>query len=351
LLPCARPLSLKIKMQSIPLPTINNPLVDSFRRTHRSLRISVTDRCNIRCQYCMPAGLVQFLPRSQLLTYEQIEMLVRALVPVGITRLRLTGGEPLVRAKLDTLVKLLSSVPGVESIALTTNAMLLADQIDDLFEAGLRNINISLDTLRDAVFKELTRRDGLDKVLAGIDAVVKRGLKPKLNAVLLRDINLEDATGLVEFALERQLTIRFIEYMPLDADGSWDGTQMISGDELRSLIKKRFGPMIPLDRDDPARPSTNFGFQGLSGTVGFIDSVSQPFCGACDRLRLTAEGLMRNCLFGKEEWDLRPFLHSEFNPEQLVERVRECVASKFAAHGIGTPEFVSPERTMHRIGG
>lgn len=299
----------------------------------------------------MPAGLVQFLPRSQLLTYEQIERLVQALVPVGITRLRLTGGEPLVRAKVETLVKLLSSVPGVESIALTTNAMLLAEQIDELFDAGLRNINISLDTLRDSVFKKLTRRDGLEKVLAGIDAAVKRGLKPKLNAVLLRDINLEDAAELVEFALERQLTIRFIEYMPLDADGSWDGTQMISGDELRSLLKKRFGPMVMLDREDPSRPSTNFSFQNLSGTVGFIDSVSQPFCGACDRLRLTAEGLMRNCLFGKEEWDLRPFLQSEFNPERLVERARECVASKFAAHGIGTPEFVSPERTMHRIGG
>ena len=299
----------------------------------------------------MPAGLVQFLPRNQLLSYEQIVMLVQALVPVGITRLRLTGGEPLVRSKLDTLVKLLISVPGVESIALTTNAMLLAEQIDGLYEAGLRNINISLDTLRDSIFKELTRRDGLEKVLAGIEAAVNRGLKPKLNAVLLRDINLDDAVELVEFALERDLTIRFIEYMPLDADGSWDGTQMISGNELRSRLKKRFGTFVAIDRDDPARPSSNYGFEGRSGTVGFIDSVSQPFCGACDRLRVTAEGLMRNCLFGKEEWDLRPFLQGEFNPERLLERVRECVASKFAAHGIGTPDFVSPERTMHRIGG
>jgi len=299
----------------------------------------------------MPAGLVQFLPRNQLLSYEQIVMLVQALVPVGITRLRLTGGEPLVRAKLDTLVKLLMSVPGVESIALTTNAMLLEEQIDGLYEAGLRNINVSLDTLRDSVFKDLTRRDGLEKVLAGIEAAVNRGLTPKLNAVLLRDINLDDAVELVEFALERDLTIRFIEYMPLDADGSWDGTQMISGNELRSLLKKRFGSLVAIDRDDPARPASDYGFEGRTGTVGFIDSVSQPFCGACDRLRVTAEGLMRNCLFGKEEWDLRPFLQGEFNPERLLERVRECVASKFAAHGIGTPDFVSPERTMHRIGG
>jgi cyclic pyranopterin phosphate synthase len=341
----------RINMQSISLPTIHNPLVDSFQRTHRSLRISVTDRCNIRCQYCMPAGLVQFLPRSQLLSYEQIAMLVRTLVPVGITRLRLTGGEPLVRANLDTLVKLLVSIPGVESIAMTTNAMLLAEQIDGLYEAGLRNINISLDTLRNDVFKNLTRREGLDKVLHGIEAAVERGLKPKLNAVLLRDINLDDAVELVEFALQRNLTMRFIEYMPLDADGSWDGTQMIAGKELRSILEKRFGKLTLSERDDPSRPSSDYILEGRSGTVGFIDSVSQPFCGACDRLRVTAEGLMRNCLFGKEEWDLRPFLQGDFDPEGLIEKVRECVARKFAAHGIGTQGFVAPERTMHRIGG
>jgi len=299
----------------------------------------------------MPAGIVQFLPRNRLLTYEQITMLVQALVPVGITRLRLTGGEPLVRTRLDTLFTMLSAIPGVESIALTTNAMLLAEQIDGLYEAGLRDINVSLDTLRDSMFKELTRRDGLDRVLLGLEAAVKMGLRPKLNTVLLRDLNLEDAVDLVEFALERDLTIRFIEYMPLDADGNWDGSQMVSGDELRQRLEKRFGPLCRLPRVDPARPSSDYSFEKLTGTIGFIDPVSKPFCGSCDRLRVTAEGLMRNCLFGKDEWDLRPFLQSEPDIEGLVAKVRECVASKFAAHGIGTAGFVPPERTMHRIGG
>lgn len=331
--------------------SVDGPLVDSFQRTHRSLRISVTDRCNIRCQYCMPAGVVQFLPRNHLLTYEQIVMLVQALVPLGITRLRLTGGEPLVRARLDTLVKLLFAVSGVESIAITTNAMLLAEQIDGLYEAGLRDINVSLDTLSDSVFKELTRRDGLDKVLLGLEAAAKMGLRPKLNTVLLRGLNLDDAVDLVEFALERDLTIRFIEYMPLDADGSWDGSQMVSGDELRTRLEKRFGPLCEIPRVDPARPSSDYSFEKLPGTIGFIDPVSKPFCGSCDRLRVTAEGLMRNCLFGKEEYDLRPFLQSEPDIQGLVAKVRECVANKFAAHGIGAAGFMPPERTMHRIGG
>jgi GTP 3',8-cyclase len=325
-------------------------LVDRFGRVHRSLRVSVTDRCNIRCQYCMPDGPLAFLPRNELLTYEEIRRFVDFLSRKGIRRIRLTGGEPLVRAELFRLVAMLKENPRIESVSITTNAMLLADQITDLKESGLDQINISLDTLREEVFKTLSRRQGLDLVLAGIDAALRNGYRPKLNAVLVRGLNEEDAISLVEFASQRSLTMRFIEYMPLDFDQQWNGTQMISGADLRSRLKDRFGELRLTEREDAARPAQDYEIVATGGRVGFIDSVTVPFCSACDRLRLTAEGKIRNCLFGKEEWDVRSALRNE-NHADLEAVLDECLQRKFAGHGIGQPGFSQPDRAMHQIGG
>ncbi len=328
-----------------------NSLVDRFGRVHRSLRISVTDRCNIRCQYCMPDGPLQFLPKKQLLTYEEITEFCELMTTLGVTRLRLTGGEPLVRGELHKLVAMLRAIPSIESIAITTNGMLLDQQIQDLSAAGLDQINVSLDTLRETTFRKLSRRDGIERVLAGIESAMKHGYYPRLNAVLLREINFEDAIPLVEFAIERGLVMRFIEFMPLDSDRQWNGTQMVSGEELRKLLSERFGPLQAIVRDDLSRPATEFQFAGFAGRVGFVDSVTAPFCSACDRLRLTADGKLRNCLFGNEEWNILQVLRTPNHEQALTELVEDCVASKFAAHGIGHAEFTPPERAMYQIGG
>ncbi|MDZ4849523.1 MAG: GTP 3',8-cyclase MoaA [Pirellulaceae bacterium] len=328
-----------------------NQLIDRFGRKHRSLRISVTDRCNIRCQYCMSDGPLEFLPKKQLLTYEEIASFCQLMTRFGITRLRLTGGEPLVRGELSTLVRLLRQIPAVESIAMTTNGMLLDQHLETLKDAGLDQINISLDTLSETTFRKLSRRDGIERVLAGIDAAIAHGYRPRLNTVLLRDLNFEDAIGLVEFAIERGLVVRFIEFMPLDSDRQWNGSQMVSGEELRTHLATRFGPMIPIDRKDLSRPARDYRFEGLSGSVGFIDSVSKPFCAACDRLRLTADGKLRNCLFGNDEWNIGEVLRTQDGENELIRLIEECVANKFAAHGIGQPQFAPPERAMYQIGG
>ncbi len=298
----------------------------------------------------MPDGPLAFLPRHELLTYEEIRRFVDFVSLRGIRRIRLTGGEPLVRAELFRLVALLKENSQIESVSITTNAMLLADQIVDLKASGLDQINISLDTLREETFKTLSRRQGIDLVLAGIDAAICHGYRPKLNAVLVKGLNEEDAISLVEFASERFLTMRFIEYMPLDFDQQWNGTQMISGAELRSRLQERFGELRPIARQDSARPAQDYEMVATGGQVGFIDSVTAPFCSACDRLRLTAEGKIRNCLFGKEEWNVRAALRDK-NDSELESILDECIARKFAGHGIGQPGFAHPKRTMHQIGG
>jgi GTP 3',8-cyclase len=325
-------------------------LVDQFGRVHRSLRISVTDRCNIRCQYCMPDGPIAFLPRTDLLTYEEICRFVDLISMAGVTRIRLTGGEPLVRAELHRLVAMLKANKRIESIAITTNAMLLSDQISSLQNAGLDQINISLDTLHENTFQSLSRRKGLDQVLEGIDAAIQHGYRPRLNAVLVRGLNEDDAIALVEFATARNLTMRFIEFMPLDFDHRWNGTQLISGDDLRVRLSDRFGTLRPIVREDSARPSQEYEIVATGGRVGFIDSVTAPFCSGCDRLRLTAEGRIRNCLFGKEEWDVRKALRNGEDSE-IESLMEECIQRKYAGHGIGEPGFVPPERAMYQIGG
>jgi cyclic pyranopterin phosphate synthase len=327
-------------------------LIDRFGRVHRDLRLSVTDRCNIRCFYCMPEGVVRFKPRSELLTFEEIERFLRVAASMGIRKLRLTGGEPLVRQQLPSLVARLVQIPGIVDVALTTNGMLLADQADALRAAGLHRLNISLDTLRPETFVQISRREGLEQVLAGIAAAQEAGFdKIKLNAVAIKHLTEPDVLPLARFARDRRLELRFIEYMPLDADGNWSDEQVLSGGQIMELIEAEFGPLVPAPTADPSQPATDYRYADHPATVGFINPVTQPFCSDCNRLRLTAEGQVRNCLFSTVEWDARALLRGDANDDELRELLRTCVAAKKAGHGINTDEFVKPQRAMFQIGG
>ena len=294
---------------------------------------------------------VQFDAQSNLLSFPEIARFVRCVASMGVANVRLTGGEPLLRPHVDRLIATLLDVDGVDDVALTTNAMLLTQQLPKLVAAGLRRINISLDTLSSKTFKELTRREGLDRILAAIEATrAYPELKVKLNSLVLRDVNSQDVIDLVEFASARDMNIRFIEFMPLDADGRWSEDRMLPGAELRKQLESRFGPLESIAGLDPSQPSRDFRL-AAGGRVGFIDSVTNPFCGTCDRLRLTADGKIRNCLFGQEEWDVRELLQSADNPSELEQAVRTCISAKNPSHGIADPDFRPPERAMYQIGG
>lgn len=326
-------------------------LIDSFGRVHNNLRISVTDRCNIRCFYCMPAENVVFKPRAELLTFEEIVRFVRVAVGLGIDKLRLTGGEPLVRHELHRLVRLLKEVQGIRDIALTTNGILLAEQAAELKAAGLGRLNVSLDALSEETFERIARRKGLDRVLAGIETAQRVGFKRiRLNAVSIRGLTEDQIIPLAEFARRRGLELRFIEYMPLDAERHWDHDQVLSGDEVRSIIDRQVGALEPVPTGDPSQPAVDYRYADGAARVGFINSVTQPFCNRCNRLRLTADGQVRNCLFSTVEWDARALLRADAD-EQLADLIQACVGAKRAGHGIDTPEFMRPERAMYQIGG
>jgi cyclic pyranopterin phosphate synthase len=328
------------------------PLVDAFGRQHTSLRVSVTDRCNIRCFYCMPNEGVVFRRRDELLTFEEIDRIVRAVAPLGVRKIRLTGGEPLVRHDLHQLVRMLAAIPEVDDLALTTNGMLLAEQAEELRAAGLRRINISLDALREETFQQIARRPGLDRVLAGIAAAQAAGFdQVRLNAVAIRGITEDEILPLVGFARERDLELRFIEFMPLDAEQHWTDGEVLTGREILRRVEAEFGALEPAPRDDPSQPAVDYRYADGRGALGFINSVSEPFCDGCNRLRLTAEGQVRNCLFSTVEWDARALLRGGGTDDELRELVRDCVAAKAAAHGIGSPDFHRPQRAMYQIGG
>lgn len=328
------------------------PLTDGFGRVHSDLRVSVTDRCNIRCFYCMPLENVRFKPRSELLSFEEIARFVRVAAKLGVNKLRLTGGEPLVRQDLPTLVAQLVNVPGIREVALTTNGILLAEQAQALRDAGLRRLNISLDALDRDTFVQIARRDELERVLAGIEAAQAAGFdRTKLNAVAVRGVSEGQIVPLVQFARQRGLELRFIEYMPLDADRQWQPEQVLSGAEIRAAIETHLGPLAPLPVVDPSQPATDYEFRDGTGRLGFIDPVTDSFCGRCNRLRLTAEGQIRNCLFSTIEWDARALLRGAASDDELAALLRDCVAHKKAAHGINTDEFVKPQRAMYQIGG
>ncbi len=336
----------------MPDSATNLALVDSFDRLHTDLRVSVTDRCNIRCFYCMPAENVRFRPRAEILTFEEIEHVVRVLASLGIRTLRLTGGEPLVRHNLDRLIRRLARIDGIEDIALTTNGLLLAEQAAALKSAGLHRLNVSLDTLDPARFRQITRRDGFERVLAGIFAAQRAGFQRiKLNTVAIRGISEPDIVPLAQFARQHALELRFIEFMPLDADAAWQDDLVLSGDEILVRLTDAIGPLEPLPVSDPSQPATDYAFVDGLGRIGFINPVTRPFCRNCDRLRLTAEGKLRNCLFSTVEWDLRDLLRGGASDEVLKEQAFACVAAKWAGHNINADDFIKPQRAMYQIGG
>ena len=329
-----------------------SPLVDRYGRAHQNLRISVTDRCNIRCFYCMPDESITFRPKEEILTFEEIERLVRLVARTGINRLRLTGGEPLVRANLADLIDRLANIPGIDDLALTTNGILLAEQAQALRDAGLQRINISLDTLSEETFQRITRRPGLERVLAGIEAAQTTGFeKIRLNAIAIRNLTEADVVPLGQFAREQNLELRFIEFMPLDAEDQWNHDQVLSGDAIRAQLEKAFGTLVPVERLDSAQPAVDYQFLDGIGRIGFINPVTQPFCSDCNRLRLTAEGQLRNCLFSTTEWDARQRLRDGSSDEQLLDLVRDCIAHKQPGHGIDSDGFEKPARAMYQIGG
>jgi len=300
----------------------------------------------------MPHENVRFKPRGELLTFEEIERFVRLVARMGVNKLRITGGEPLVRADLPKLVSALSRIPGIEDVAMTTNGMLLPKHAQALREAGLNRLNISLDGLSEETFRRIARRDGLDRVLAGIDTAKRLDFKQiRLNAVAIRDVNEQEITPLARFAREQDLELRFIEFMPLDAEQNWEDEHVLSGDEIRARLEDVFGPLVPAPRPDPTQPATDFRFADGIGRIGFINSVSEPFCDLCNRLRITAEGQLRNCLFSTAEWDARAVMRGGGNDEELGQLVRDCVAGKKAGHGTDSFQFTRPERAMHQIGG
>jgi cyclic pyranopterin phosphate synthase len=328
------------------------PIVDTFGRVHTDLRISVTDRCNIRCFYCMPDENVRFKPRRELLTFEEIERFVRVAARLGVTKLRLTGGEPLVRRDLARLIGRLRDIPGIDDIALTTNGILLAEQAQELKDAGLMRLNISLDALDAEVFRQIARREGYERVLEGIEAAQRIGFeKIKLNAVAIRGLTEAQIVPLGRFARERGLEIRFIEFMPLDAEGNWQNDQVLSGDEILRRLAEAFGPLEPVARPNASQPAIDYRFVDGGGLVGFINPVTHSFCGDCNRLRLTAEGQVRNCLFSIEEWDARALLRGGGTDERIAELILASVRAKRAGHGINSDEFVRPSRAMFQIGG
>jgi cyclic pyranopterin phosphate synthase len=327
-------------------------LVDQFGRVHNNLRISVTDRCNIRCFYCMPNEDVQFRPRAELLTNDEFFRFVRALSRCGVNRLRITGGEPLVRDDLCELIERLASIPGIDDIALTTNGILLERYAIPLRQAGLQRINISLDTLSEEVFQQISRRTGLQRVLDGIAAAMRVGFeKIRLNAIAIRGLSETEIVPLAAFARAHQLELRFIEFMPLDAENRWQSDKVLSGAAIRQILETEFGPLTPIRRDDPSQPAVDFEFADGRSKIGFINPVSEPFCSQCNRLRVTADGQVRNCLFSQVEWDVRQILRAGADDAAVIELVRQSIAQKKAGHGIDDPDFIKPVRAMYQIGG
>ncbi|MDG2111863.1 MAG: GTP 3',8-cyclase MoaA [Actinomycetota bacterium] len=328
--------------------TAARDLVDPFGRTVRDLRISVTDRCNFRCQYCMPAEGMTWLPREDILTFEEIERFARVCIDrFGFDGIRLTGGEPLVRAHLPKLVERLAGL-GVD-VALTTNGATLRMHAQALADAGLSRINISIDSLQRDRFLELTRRDELDRVLDGIDAAIDAGLAPvKLNAVMMRGINDDELVDFARFGRDRGVSVRFIEFMPLDADGAWSDEVVVPADEIVSSIDEVF-PLEPILRG--TEPAERFRYVDGAGEIGVIASVTKPFCGNCDRVRLTAEGQFRTCLFSVDEFDMRSLLRSDADDDALAAEIERAVGTKWAGHAIGQVHFIRPGRSMSQIGG
>jgi cyclic pyranopterin phosphate synthase len=328
------------------------PLVDSYGRLHDNLRVSVTDRCNIRCFYCMPEHEVDFVKRGEILDFEEIERFVRIAVGLGIVKVRVTGGEPLVRRDLPELIRRLAAIPGIRDLALTTNGVLLPGLAEPLYEAGLRRINVHLDTLDRERFIQITRRDEMEKVLTGLDLCKRLGYsKIKLNAVAVKNLVEPDIVPLARYARENGFEVRYIEFMPLDAQNLWDRGKVLLADEIIGTLSREIAPLEPVPDPDPRAPASEYAFADGIGRVGFIASVSRPFCGNCNRLRLTADGKLRYCLFAIQEDDVKSPMRSGASDEEIAAIVRRNLAGKWEGHEINSAKFVAPPRPMYSIGG
>jgi GTP 3',8-cyclase len=328
-----------------------SPLRDGHGRLIGDLRVSVTDRCNFRCQYCMPAEGLPWLDRAEVLTFEEIERLVRLLVPLGVRSVRLTGGEPLVRRELPKLVEMLSAIDGLEDLSLTTNGYLLERMADALVAAGLERINVSLDSLSRDRFFHITRRDALPQVIRGLETLERFPQlgTVKVNCVAMRGFTEDEVIPFAELARRKPYQVRFIEFMPLDADQAWAEDRVLTGGEIRALIDRVY-PLEPIEREAHATANV-WRFADGRGEIGFVNPVSEPFCADCDRIRLTAEGKLRTCLFSLHETDLRGPLRAGAGDQQLTETIRDAVWRKELKHHVSEPGFRQPPRTMSQIGG
>ena len=328
------------------------PLRDSWGREIKSVRVSVTDKCNFRCTYCMPAEGLEWLRRDEILTFEEIARLVGVLARLGVEEVRLTGGEPLVRRDLPVLVGLLAGIPGVHDLSLTTNGILLDRLAGPLVSAGLRRLNVSLDSLNHVRFAEITRRDALDAVLRGLEEAERHPeLRPiKVNCVAVKGFTETEVPALADLARRKPYAVRFIEFMPLDADEAWREDDVLTGAEIRAIVEERYGALVEL----PAKASSTarrFRFADGIGELGFINPVSEPFCSSCDRIRVTADGQLRTCLFSRREWDLKTPLRDGASDDELIRIIRFAVQHKELKHRINDPGFVRASRSMSQIGG
>jgi cyclic pyranopterin phosphate synthase len=327
--------------------------VDAFGRAIGDLRISVTDRCNFRCVYCMPEEGMQWLKSDTLLTFDEIERLAGLAVSLGVDELRLTGGEPTLRPGLPDLVARLSGIDGLNSLSLTTNGFLLRSLAGPLAEAGLKRINVSLDTLQHDKFHRIARRRGLDQVLAGLEELEKYpSVAPiKINVVAMRDFTEEEVVAFAQLARRKPYVVRFIEFMPLDADGNWQREQVLSGAEIKAIIERDFLPLVRIPAE-ASSTSRRYTFADGIGELGFINPVSEPFCASCNRIRLTADGQLRTCLFSIDEWDLRGPMRAGATDAELVDIFVEAVRHKELKHRINEGEaFQRASRSMSQIGG
>jgi cyclic pyranopterin phosphate synthase len=329
------------------------PLVDSYGRRIKSMRISITDKCNFRCTYCMPAEGLPWLKKAEILSYEEIERVARVAVSIGIEQIRLTGGEPLVRRDVPELVRMLRQIEGLHSLSITTNGVLLKHQARALAEAGLTRINVSLDTLLREKFTQLTRRDQFDHVLEGLEELERYpAIHPiKINAVAIRGFSEEEVLDFARLARRKAYVMRWIEFMPLDADQAWRKEDILAGGEIKAIIEAAYGPLVPITTGDPSETARRYTFSDGVGEVGFINPVSEPFCATCDRIRLTADGQLRTCLFATEETDLRAVVRSTTDDEAIATIIRHAVWNKELKHYIGDKRFKRASRSMSMIGG
>lgn len=328
-------------------------LTDSYGRRIKSMRISITDKCNFRCTYCMPAEGLPWLKKAEILSYEEIVHVARVAISLGIEQIRLTGGEPLVRRDVPELIRQLRAIDGLHSLSLTTNGILLKQQSKALAEAGLTRINVSLDSLMREKFAQLTRRDQLDRVLEGLEEVEKYPtIHPiKINAVAIRGYSEAEVLDFVRFARNKAYVMRWIEFMPLDADQAWRKEDILTGGEMKAIIEAEYGPLVQITSGDPSETARRYTFSDGIGEVGFINPVSEPFCSTCDRIRITADGQLRTCLFATDETDLRTVLRSGADDELLAATLRQAVWKKELKHYIGDKRFKHASRSMSMIGG